>query len=41
VAQAPPVSPLDDCISIELVEANPGDALRSFSQVTGACAGGD
>ncbi len=34
-AEVVAASPLDERISIELVEADPGDALRSFSQLTG------
>lgn len=34
-AEPVPASPLDERVSIELVDANPGDALRSFSQLTG------
>lgn len=34
-ADAPPASPFDERISIELVDASPADALRSFAQLTG------
>ncbi|MEO8505456.1 MAG: hypothetical protein ABI609_16285 [Acidobacteriota bacterium] len=34
-AWSAPPSPLDERISIDLADADPGDALRSFSQLTG------
>jgi len=34
-ADPSPPSPLDERISIELVDANPAEALKSFSQLTG------